>query len=857
MDSTRPLTSIPSLTGPVLDWFAATFPGGPTPAQAAAWPIIAARENLLLISPTGTGKTLAAFLAIIQELFDEFATGTLAPGIRCVYVSPLRSLGYDIERNLAQPLEAIRQRMGWSASPIKLGVRTGDTTPCQRRKLRDDPPQILITTPESLALMLSQKAWDPHWRSVRSIVLDEVHALVPSKRGADLAVSVERLAAKAAVDPARIGLSATCRPPELVARYLVGPDRTCRTIEADLPAGTPALAIEVEALIKADEAPHRGLTYRRLIRRIKEATTAARTSVVFANTRAFTEKITHDLRRELGDPAGASIAAHHSALDADRRRQVEAQLKAGELRAVVTSTSLELGVDISAADLSILVGLPGSVSRCLQRVGRAGHQVGVQTRGLILAASAAELAGAIVTANAARRGDVEPLRLSQNPLDVVCQQLIGMACGGEWSADAAYALLRRSAPLATLSRIDFDACLAFLAGELAAPPGAYEPEPGSTPRWTAPRIWKRGGLFGVKNGRIIRWFWSNVGTITSEESIRVQIDGQIIGTLEGAYAERLQPGDRFVLDGRAFEFRRIEELVVHVKATGEEANLPRWSSDRQGLSAELARDLAAFRAEAARFLADSPSSFRSWLAETSDIGPDEAGVLEALLIAQEQVSEIPAANHALIEECPDETQQSFTYAFHAPLGRPAAEAIGRAMAARLGRKYGRDLKLVIADLGWSITLPEGQQIQPRELCEIFQPEEFACDVLEGLDRGELLARRFRHVAATALMVLRRPEGGRTKVGGLLWVSQRLFPLVQAACPDHPLLREVRREVLEEVLDSRSALEWLTSRPEVRFRALDGPSPFAAAWIDPGGPEPIRFESPGDALKRLHQRLVSP
>ena len=405
--------------------------------------------------------------------------------------------------------------MGWAESPVRVGVRTGDTTTYQRRKLRDDPPQVLITTPESLSLLLSQKAWHPQWRSVRTIILDEVHALVGSKRGADLSVAVERLAAMAAGDPARVGLSATCRPAGPVAHFLVGPGRGCRVVEAEAPAGAPPLALEVEALIAPDEGAHRGLTYRRLIRRIKEATATSRTSVVFANTRAFAEKITHDLRRELGDPAGATIAAHHSALDAGRRREVEDQLKAGELKAVVTSTSLELGVDIGNADLSILVGLPGSVARCLQRVGRAGHAVGVQTRGVILAATAAELAGAVVTAAAARRGEVEPLRPCRDPLDVACQHLIGMACGGEWASDDAYALLRRSAALASLSRADFHACLAFLAGELAAPPGAYEPEPGSAPKWTSPRIWKRNGLFGIKNGRVIRWFWSNVGTITA------------------------------------------------------------------------------------------------------------------------------------------------------------------------------------------------------------------------------------------------------------------------------------------------------------------------------------------------------
>jgi ATP-dependent Lhr-like helicase len=838
--------------GPVRDWFDAAFPGGPTPAQRRAWPAIAEGAHLLLVSPTGTGKTLAAFLAILDGLYHEHAEGTLAPGLRCVYVSPLRSLGYDIERNLSAPIEAIRQRLGLAESPVRIGVRTGDTSAHQRRKLRDEPPHLLITTPESLSLMLSQSAWHEHWRTVRHLVIDEVHALVPTKRGADLAVSLERLAARAERDPCRLGLSATCRPAEPVARFLVGPGRTCRVVEAPVPGGTPALELRVESLVKSDEGPHRGLSYRRLLRRLGQALGRNRTTVVFANTRAFTEKITHDLRRSIENGADA-IAAHHSALDAQRRREVEKALKAGALKAVVTSTSLELGVDIGSADLTVQVGLPGGVSRCLQRVGRSGHQVGVASRGVLLAATAAELAGAVVTAEAARAGRVEPLRPIAAPLDVVCQQLIGMACGGEWACDDAFALLCKTEPMANLARCDFDACLSFLAGDLASPPGAFEPEPGAPPRWTAPRIWRRNGWFGIRSRRVIRWFWNNVGTITSEESVRVLADGVEVGTLEGAYAERLQAGDRFVLDGRALEFRRLEAAIVHARAADGEPSLPRWSSDRQALSTELALDLARFRDESARRLADGPEVLHDWLVETHDLAPDAAEVLVRLFEAQEQRSEVPPLDALLIEESPHE--DGFAYTFHAPLSRSSCEALGRAFAARLGRRFGRDLALVVADLGWSIRLPDGARLRSEEIPPLLSPDSFADDVMEGLDRGELSARRFRHVAATALMVLRNPEGGRRRVGGLLWVSARLYPLVKATCPDHPLLRETRREVLDDLLDTPRALAWLARQPEVRFRILDALSPFAAAWIDPGSAEAVHFETPAEALRRLHARLA--
>ena len=284
------------LASPVRDWFDDSFPYGPTPAQQLAWPITAAGEHLLLISPTGTGKTLAAFLAVIDRLYREYAAGSLAPGLRCVYVSPLRSLGYDIARNLANPLEGIGRRLGLSRGPVTIGVRTGDTSAYARRKLREQPPHLLITTPESLVLLLSQPVWHGHLRQVEHLIVDEVHALVPTKRGADLAVSLERCAALAERDPWRIGLSATCRTPDPVAHFLVGPSRNCRIVEAPPPEGSSIPELKIESLLRSGEAPQRGLTYRRLLRRLQRSLSEHRTTIVFANTRALTEKVTHDLR---------------------------------------------------------------------------------------------------------------------------------------------------------------------------------------------------------------------------------------------------------------------------------------------------------------------------------------------------------------------------------------------------------------------------------------------------------------------------------------------------------------------------------------------------------------------------------
>ncbi|MFO0889092.1 MAG: hypothetical protein U0790_08075 [Isosphaeraceae bacterium] len=387
-----------------------------------------------------------------------------------------------------------------------------------------------------------------------------------------------------------------------------------------------------------------------------------------------------------------------------------------------------------------------------------------------------------------------------------------------------------------------------------------QPEPGAAPRWSSPRIWKRNGWFGVRSPRVARWFWNNVGTISSEESAQVLEGGVAIGTLEGAYAERLTAGDRFVLDGRSFEVRRREGTTIHVRHTGSgDGGLPIWHSDRQSLTSDLATEVAEFRAEAAlRASRQGSRALRAWLSEAQGLPPNAAAVLADLIEAQDRVSEVPGPRDLLIEEAPSAEGDGWSYTFHAPLNRAACEALGRATAARLGRRFGRNIVLQAADLGWSIGLPDEGALAREDLGWLLDPDRLEADVLEGLDRGELPARRFRHVAATGLMVLDNPERGRrVRVGGMNWVSSRLYPLVRAACPDHPLLRGTRREVLHDVLDLPAARAWLSTRPTLRLRRLASVSPFAAEWVLAAATEPVRFESTAETLRRLHARLTSP
>jgi ATP-dependent Lhr-like helicase len=413
--------------------------------------------------------------------------------------------------------------------------------------------------------------------------------------------------------------------------------------------------------------------------------------------------------------------------------------------------------------------------------------------------------------------------------------------------------------MATLARGDFEDCLAFLSGALTGPSGASEPEQGAAPQWTSPRLWHRAGRFGLRSQRVVRWFWNNVGTICAEQTVRVLEAGVAVGTLEVSYAERLLAGDRFVLDGRVLEFRRLVDSLVHTRPHGGEPSLPCWTSDRQSLSCELALALAEFRASAAqRLLESNGAGLRAWLVESFGISAAAAAILADLFEAQAQWSDVPGATDLLVEESPSTTGGGVVYTFHVPLPRAACEALARATAARLGRRFGRNLRVSIADLGWSIHITDDvpTALEPGDIARLFGLDGFVEDVLEGLDRGELPARRFRNVAATALMVLQNPSPGRrVRVGGLHWVSTRLYPLVKSACPEHPLLRETRREVLHDVLDVPAAIHWIGSQPRISFRSLPALSPFAAAWIEPGSAEVLAFEPAAQALKRLQSRLA--
>ena len=716
--------ALESLSGPVRDWFAGAFPEGPTPAQGLAWPAIAAGEHVLLVSPTGTGKTLAAFLAILDRLFRRHAEGTLAPGLRCVYVSPLRSLGYDIERNLADPA---RGRSGGGSgcgeSPIRVGVRTGDTSAYVRRKLRDEPPHLLITTPESLSLLAQPGGWGDALAAASS-----TSSSTRSTRWCRPSAGPTWPSRSSGWRPGRTAIPAAsdCRPPAGRRAGRAVPGRA----DANLPRGRgapaprhaapgargrvadrarrgaasrPDLSPAAPAAAPGDDGqPDDGrLRQHPAVHREDHARPEARPETSGSRARTVRRK-----PASRGRPS-RPITRRSMPAGAERSRRCSRQ---GRLEAVVTSTSLELGVDIGTADLTVQVGLPGGVARCVQRVGRSGHRLGAASRGLMLAATPAELAGAVVTARAARAGRLEPLRMVEAPLDVVCQQLVGMACAGECAGRGG---LRRcsakAGPMAELAGHDFDACLDFLAGDLAAPPGAFEPEPGAAPRWTSPRIWKRNGWFGVRSRRVTPLVLEqrrhdHLGRVGAGAGRR-RGHRHARGRLRRAARPRRPVRARRPL---AWSSAAARGRSSTPGPDGGEPSLPLWSSDRQSLSSELALELAEFRAEAARRLArEGPPALRAWLVESLDLGPKAAAVLVELIEAQEQLERGPRAARSAGRGVSARRRAGPDLHLPCPAQPRGVRGAGRATAARLGRRFGRDLALQAADLGWSIRLARG------------------------------------------------------------------------------------------------------------------------------------------------------
>src|SRR5205814_1818579 len=432
------------------DWFFASFPGF-THAQLLCVPAVLKRESILLTSPTGSGKTLAGFLGVFDSLLRELESNGLKPGVRCLYVSPLRALAYDIDKNLRAPITG----MGLEKE-LRIHLRTGDTTPSERTKFRNKPSQFLVTTPESLAILLAQQTYAQHLANTQFIIVDELHSFAGNKRGADLSISLERLQwLRGKSNLCRIGLSATAAPLDSLAQFLVGKNWPCRIAEARI---EKEQIVDVFSPIRRDPYPPSGYTGARLYAELSQLIRSRQSVIVFTNVRSAAEQIGLRLRQQLPELADA-IEIHHASLDRSVRLEVEDRLKNGELRAVVCSTSLELGIDIGAVDLVVMVATPKGVSRAIQRIGRSGHSLNRSSHGVLVATNVNDLVEATVTAKLVRERALDPIRIAEKPFDVVAQQIVGIAALAPIKSGHAFALIRRAYPFRELTREEFDRIL--------------------------------------------------------------------------------------------------------------------------------------------------------------------------------------------------------------------------------------------------------------------------------------------------------------------------------------------------------------------------------------------------------------
>ncbi len=814
---------------------------------------------MLIASPTGTGKTFAAFMGVLDHLEHLHRHGQLLETIYCIYVSPLRALAYDLEKNLAEPL---REIFG-GKPPIRVGLRSGDTTSSERVKQFNRPPHILLTTPESLCLLLSQKRWLPHLENVRWVIVDEIHAMAENKRGAHLSLSLGRLERLRPEDPVnrrpiqRIGLSATVAPLDEVGKFLTGTNGECALV--DVSTGKK-IELKVHTPLRKRPYPEAGYTGQRLIRELAETVRRHRTTLVFTNTRSGAEATTFWLREVAPDLADA-IECHHASLERDVRQEVEDRLKRGELRAVICSTSLELGIDIGSVDVVVMLSTPKGVSRALQRAGRSGHNIHSVSRGILMATNVNDLVEACATVLLGRRHELDPVRLPTAPLDVLAQHIVSMGCAGTWRRDEALALVRSAYPFAQLTRKDFDDVLDYLAGGGQALRTAYTEVFG--------KIELNDETFRTRPGRVQQDFLQNVGVIPSVGVVRVRMRHKHLGSVEESFINRLKPGDVFIMGGRACRLERVSNMeAIVLPANGELPTGPRWNANKMPLSTNLAEEIVRFRGEVRAWIEAGHPAEETWVTETAkrvatrlDCGVANARIVLEMFLGQARVSEIPRGGELLIEQFDDAGDfivpktpggRQRHYFFHSVIGRSANEALARVVTLRLSRLRGGNAVATTNDYGFVLTVAPHQHIGAEDLAPLLSPDSFIADFHASLVNSEMLKHHFRNAAQIGLMVYRNYFGKQKPTRKLQWSAEVIYNVLREHEPDHVLLREARRDCLQVFLDAEKALHFLNTglhQPK-KIRPVDRVPPLSFALYATKIKEALLVEDPAETMERL-------
>jgi ATP-dependent Lhr-like helicase len=844
-----------------------------TPPQRETIPLVHEGRNALVCAPTGSGKTLAAHIGIINELFRRERADGLENAVYCLYVSPLKALANDVHRNLADPLSGIRERLAerGESTEVRHAIRHGDTSDADRQRMLSETPHILNTTPETLAILLNSPKFREKLRRVEYVVVDEIHALAANKRGTHLSVSLERLERLADGSPTRIGCSATVEPLDAMAEFLVGREdgaaRDCDVVDArfarefDLQVDCP-----VDDLVGTPGEVVRDRFYERLDDLIAGHTN----TLVFTNTRSGAERTLQALRERFGYDESNS-GCHHGSLSADRRQAVEEGLKRGDLDVVTTSTSLELGIDMPHVDLVVQVGSPKSVAALLQRVGRAGHQVGQVVEGRVIALDRDDLVEAAVMVRKAESGFVDRVFVPENAYDVAAQHVYGMAINAVRRERDVRETLRGAYPYRDFDDADFETLFRYLTAD-------YE---GLEERNVYAKIWRDtndppegdhhhpefpvGERLIGKRGRLARMIYlTNVGTIPDSFSCDVYVRGgdEWVGELDEDYLDTLEPGDVFVIGGERFEFRYRRGSKVYVDRTGARPTVPSWYSERLPLAFDLAREILAFqRALLDRLGSGDAPAVRAWLRESP---LSERAVRALARLYDQQVAfagtdSVSTPTRIAIEEERDREEYRRRYYVHTLYGRRFNDGLSRLLAAECASESNASVTVAVADNGFVLSMPLNRRVDAAGLLRRLDPDDARADLRAALRGTDLRQRYFRIDATRSLMILKRYKGTEKSAARQQVESETLLSLADEL-DDFAVVEETDRELLEDKLHV-SGIEAVLERIrdgeiEIVGQTVETPTPRAFGLATLAATDTVLAEDESAALREFHERVLA-
>ena len=838
----------------VAGWFRSRFPA-PTEAQARAWAVTSQHRNALIAAPTGSGKTLAAFLSAINDLVVEGLSRGLSDEVHVLYISPLKALSNDIQKNLQEPLAGIRDQLlelGIDDVPIRDAVRTGDTSASERNRMRKTPPHILVTTPESLFILLTSESGRAMLKSVKSVIVDELHSVAGSKRGSHLMLSLERLDALCGRSPVRVGLSATVKPLEAMARFLVGNREadveivdTGHVRERDLALELPCSPLEA---VMANEV------WDELYDRLAELIQTHRTTLIFVNNRRLAERATRFLAERVG---AEHVATHHGSLSKEHRLNAETRLKAGELKVLIATSSLELGIDIGDIDLVCQMGSPRLISALLQRVGRAGHSIGAIPKGRLFPLSLDDLVECTALLDGVRRGELDKIRVPAKPLDVLSQQIVAEVACREWGVDELLTAFRRAQPYANLTAEEFEQVLQMLAEGYSTRRGrrAAYLHYDTVNRRLRPRRGAR--LTAVTNAGVIPDQF-DYDVVLNPEGLR-------IGSIGEDFAFESMPGDIFQLGNTSYRVQKVEVNKIFVEdARGMAPTLPFWVGEAPARSAELSASVSRLREDALGHLADGgPEGLEKWLCDEQQLDAVAASQLAQYLAAgQAALGTLPTLDTVVFERFFDDVGDTHLV-IHSTFGSRVNRAWGLALRKRFCRQF--NFELQASALEDSIVLSLGPTHSfPLEDVKGFLKSGTAEDVLvQALLDAPMFGTRWRWDAAISLALRRIRNGKRMPAPFQRADSEDLLAVVfpdQLACaenltgareiPDHPLVKQTIDDCLRETMDVDGFLALLKriedGSVQVHCLDLSAPSPLSHAVL---GARPYAFLDDGDAEGR--------